>query len=230
MTADPHLLIDDQRRFSGAVGASLSHEINNVLAIVSELNGIIEDLHAFRGSDEPISPEKLENLTGRISKELDRGKDFVKLLNRFAHSVDHPAGPLDLAEVIDQVSRIIARPARLRNVAVATGSLCDNATVTGNRLDLLHLLYRVTEVAMLASVKGATVTILLEREGTRFRVQWTGDLPCDVSDTVSGKHVQAAAMARKTGGALDAALDAGKPVAMTLELNRELSSMILYGE
>ena len=113
----------NQLRFGGAVGASLSHEINNVLAIVGELNGLLEDLYAFRKKDEAIDPTKLKSVTDRIASEIQRGKHFVKQLNTFAHSVDTPEQEMDLAEVLRRVMNLSARLARLRKVTFTTGAL-----------------------------------------------------------------------------------------------------------
>jgi C4-dicarboxylate-specific signal transduction histidine kinase len=226
MTSDSNTLFDDQRRFGGAVGASLSHEINNVLAIVSELNGILEDLHTFRKQDEPINPEKLENITGRIAAELSRGQDFVKRLNRFAHSVDHPISQMDLSDVILQVAGLIARSARLRTVTVETGPLAEHAVVTANRFDILHLLYRVLEAVVGASVKDSRITISLQREEDCYRVVIGGNGTGEITEQTRRALALAQVTAERLGGRIDSGIDTGTPPSLVLVLKRDLPCVI----
>jgi len=59
------LLKDEGLAFFGAITASISHELNNVIAIIDQSAGLLNDLLAGAQYGRPITNEKLE----RISKK-----------------------------------------------------------------------------------------------------------------------------------------------------------------
>jgi C4-dicarboxylate-specific signal transduction histidine kinase len=101
-------------RFFGAITASISHEINNVLAMVNELSGLFEDSLMMARKGRPLDPERLSGIAERISGQVERGKQIVTGLNSFAHCVDNPRSSLDLAENLEQITALCQRFARLR--------------------------------------------------------------------------------------------------------------------
>ena len=85
----------NQLLFFGAIGASLSHEINNVFAIVGELSGLIEDLSGSADEDRKLSADKRASITGRIANQVERGKTYTKQVNSFSHSPEKTGQEMD---------------------------------------------------------------------------------------------------------------------------------------
>ena len=83
-------------RFFGEMSASISHEIKNVLAIVNENAGLLQDMVMMIEKGMPLSPERLSGLARSIVRQVKRGDRIVKDMNRFAHSADHPAETVDI--------------------------------------------------------------------------------------------------------------------------------------
>ncbi len=89
---------DDATAFFGQVTASTTHEIQNVLAIIKENAGLMEDFimmnpDSSSGSNSPgpNSSGLMENITkciGKIKEQAYRGVDLTSGLNWFAHSTD----------------------------------------------------------------------------------------------------------------------------------------------
>ena len=77
-------------QFFGKMSASISHEMKNVMAIINENAGLLEDLTVMAEKGMPIDPERLKTQASRIMKQIRRGDDIIKGMNRFAHSVDEP--------------------------------------------------------------------------------------------------------------------------------------------
>lgn len=90
---------DENLAFFGRVNASISHELKNVMAIISETAGLLNDLNRLASSGRPIDPEMLRLCTESIIEEIHRGFGVIRQMNRFAHSVDHASGEVDLNEV-----------------------------------------------------------------------------------------------------------------------------------
>jgi signal transduction histidine kinase len=91
----------DSLAFFGKVNASISHELKNVMAIISETAGLLGDLSDMASTGTPIEPDMLKNCTDSIVEEIQRGFATIRQMNRLAHSVDTPAGSVNLMDVLD---------------------------------------------------------------------------------------------------------------------------------
>ena len=103
-------------QFMGKMTAGITHEMNNVLAIIKEAGGLMEDLLAMSGGDNVPKVEKWQRSLGRIKDQVDRGVVLSRTLNRFAHSMDDPAAAVDLGGMLDQARVLNERFARLKKV------------------------------------------------------------------------------------------------------------------
>ena len=74
--------------FFGQVSASFTHEMQNVLAIIRESSGLLEDLFAFAGPKDWAHLEKFNRSLQGIQNQVSRGLELMKRLNRFAHAPD----------------------------------------------------------------------------------------------------------------------------------------------
>ncbi len=86
--------------FFGKVNANISHELKNILAIISETAGFLNDLTELARQGNDIELSMLENCSSSIAEEIQRGFDTIKQMNKFAHSVDVPIREIDLQETM----------------------------------------------------------------------------------------------------------------------------------
>lgn len=100
----------------GKISAAISHDLKNVLAIVNENAGLLDDLalRAAKGID--IPPERLSTATARILKQVKRGDTVLKNLNRYAHSTDAPLQQVNLAEMVALMVDLAGRQAAMKEV------------------------------------------------------------------------------------------------------------------
>lgn len=96
----------DSLAFFGKVNASISHELKNVMAIISETAGLLGDLSEMARGGKPIDPEMLTSSTDSIVEEIQRGFSTIRQMNRFAHSVDTPVLSVDLMDILDLVRNL----------------------------------------------------------------------------------------------------------------------------
>jgi len=92
---------NDDLMFFGKVNASISHELKNILAIISETAGFLNDLTEMASEGKNIDLEMLRTCSKDIVEEVQRGFATIKQMNRFSHSVDVPFKGLDLAETLN---------------------------------------------------------------------------------------------------------------------------------
>jgi signal transduction histidine kinase len=93
----------DSLAFFGKVNASISHELKNVMAIISETSGLLSDLSDLASTGKPIAPEMLKSCTGSIIEEIQRGFAIIRQMNRFSHSVDSPVQSVNLLDTLEMV-------------------------------------------------------------------------------------------------------------------------------
>jgi signal transduction histidine kinase len=126
------LLLQTGLAFFGTITASVSHELNNVISIIDQTNGLLEDLIAGAESGTPVTVEKLERVVTSIQKHAARGLKIITRLNKFAHSIDEPVREYDLNETVRNLADLAARFAGLKRVALEVNFAEEPLTVTGN--------------------------------------------------------------------------------------------------
>lgn len=152
--------------------ASQSHELKNVLAIVGEASGLVEDLLALARMQQPEStmPEdvttRLDKALGSIATQVERGHRLTSDLNILAHLPDRRLEPtkpeVDLGFIAGLACRLLERKARRANVqltppvATATAAPADAHRCLAACLVLLEWLYqsrRPGEEVLVAAVQ-----------------------------------------------------------------------------
>ena len=74
--------------YFGMVSASVSHELKNVLAILNENAGLLQDFAAMAEQGLPLDPDRIRRLAATMLGQIDRGDAIINRMNRFAHSAD----------------------------------------------------------------------------------------------------------------------------------------------
>jgi signal transduction histidine kinase len=144
-------------RFFGKVSASISHEIKNVFAVIHAGAGLLEDLSLLAAKGRPLEPEKLQQGSGSILRQIQRGDEIVRNMNTFAHSVDEDVRNVDVSSVLELMVKISQRLAAARNVRLELGE-CRSCPVRTDPYFLEHLLFGVIELAVAHASSGSVVT------------------------------------------------------------------------
>lgn len=97
------LLFEEGLSFFGQINASISHELKNILATVSETSGLISDLIEVSESGKPLDVQAIKSSSREITDEIQRGFVTIKQMNIFAHSVDNSFGEITLTDTLDLV-------------------------------------------------------------------------------------------------------------------------------
>ena len=109
----------DGLAFFGRVNASISHELKNVMAIISETAGLLGDLSDMAATGSPVPPDMLKSCTGSIMEEIQRGFTVIRQMNRFAHSIDAPYASVDLEAMLDLVVNLAGYLSFSANTTIA---------------------------------------------------------------------------------------------------------------
>ncbi len=212
-------------RFFGAVGASLSHEINNVLAIINELSGLMGDFLVAAESGRPLDQERLKNSVERIAKQVGRGKGYIKALNQFSHAMDNPRASLDSRESFEQIVSVCQRFYTLKKVSLDSTLPDSPLVLEGSPFDLQHLIYRCLDAALQASGSGQCIEIRLQPDSDGARIVLTGQDACEITEEVTSRLDLLLGLTELLGGSAEITAQPGSPLALALVLPRRLGSL-----
>jgi signal transduction histidine kinase len=163
MTAQYDTIGGSGLQFFGKVSASVSHELKNVLAIINENAGLLEDLTfaARRGS--PIDPDRLEKTVQNFAKQIRRADEILRNMNRFAHSVDQFESQTDLGELAGLVAQLAGRKAAMGRILLETTTLSQPIILITNPFLVENLIWLTLEFAISATAAGATIRLEPEK-------------------------------------------------------------------
>ena len=167
-------IYDNSLKFFGAITASVSHELNNVISIIDQTGGLLDDLLYSADAGKPIPPGKLHSIVDKIAVQTDRGVRIIKRMNYFAHSIDDPIRQTDIIQLIDNFSQLMQRLASQKKIEIIASYSADPISVSTSPFLLELLLYYLIKSSFVsydterklrieASQSGGELIILVER-------------------------------------------------------------------
>jgi hypothetical protein len=145
--------------FFGTVVAVTTHELKNVLAIINENKGLLEDFaHLARQEERELEPDTALTTAAAISRQVERADMIVKNLNRFAHSPDQEVKSVDLGEIVALAAALARRPAAARALTLREAEKPGPVPLATAPFMLLHLLWRGLEFAFQVAAAGSELS------------------------------------------------------------------------
>jgi signal transduction histidine kinase len=145
--------------FFGRITAGVTHEIKNVLAIIQESSGLMEDVLDVTENSTFPHKEKFIKSLDRIRRQIQRGIDVTTCLNWFAHSPDRTPSSLDLNETSRQMVLLVSRFARLKNVALEASPSDPPMVITSDPVSLEMALFEAIEILLKVIDTGGKITL-----------------------------------------------------------------------
>lgn len=175
----------------GKISAAVSHDLKNVLAIINESAGLLDDLALRAGKGIDIPVDRLTITTARILRQVKRGDTVLKNLNRFAHTTDAPILESNVAETVALVVDLVARQALMKEIAFTTAAATAMIRTCQVYLEaFIYLLLRqITETLPRKEAVGISVE---QEEGTILvRLINTSGLPMILDGAFPGDQEKA---------------------------------------
>lgn len=174
--------------FFGRITAGVTHELKNVLAIINEASGLMQDLMALSG-EKPAYQDRFQKAFSSIKNQIQRGQNLIVKLNQFAHAPDTPAQTVDLCETAGNLAMLAQRFAALKNVSLKLAPPKSASSVQGT-LNLVHFqmaLFAAIECWLSVAAPGSEISIqIAEVENCgALRLACEGNLPLG-SDPAAG--------------------------------------------
>ncbi|MBW2344084.1 MAG: sensor histidine kinase [Deltaproteobacteria bacterium] len=159
-------------QFFGKMSATISHEINNALAIINENAGLLQDFILMAEKGMPLDPERLNSLAGKVIQQIRRAEGIIKNMNMFAHSVDESVKSINLSDVVELMTALSCRFASMRGVTVEPKPATLPVTITTNPFFLENLIWLCLDFAMDAAGAGNTIDIVSVKTETGAQVRF----------------------------------------------------------
>jgi len=182
MNGQLEIIAESGLQFFGKIAASISHEIKNVLAIINENAGLLEDFTLMAEQGMAIDPQRLKALSQALMKQVQRADTIVKNMNRFAHSADGSLQTIDLNDVIELLLALSNRIAAMRGITLNPKLNQNPVTIRTSPFLLMNLLWLCLDFAMDAAGGDKVVDLVTEKAdaGIQIRFKRVG-CPAEVS-------------------------------------------------
>jgi light-regulated signal transduction histidine kinase (bacteriophytochrome) len=106
-------------QFFGKLSAAVSHDLKNVLAVINEKAGLLEDFCHMARRGMAIDIDRIDAVTAQVKGQVARADEIIRCFNRFAHSADAPVAPIDLVASLNTLIQLAQRPLASLGVTVA---------------------------------------------------------------------------------------------------------------
>ena len=168
----PDIIAETGLQFFGRISASISHELKNVLAIINENAGLLEDYTLMADRGKPIDPVRLKMMAAAVKKQIVRADGIIKNMNRFAHSIDETFTDVDLSQIIEQFMALTGRFATMRGVKVDLQLPTSRITIPTSQYFLMNLLWLCLDFCMSAIGDEKRLKLVVEETQNSVRIRF----------------------------------------------------------
>ena len=180
--SEEKLLREKGLAFFGSITASFSHEINNVMTIINELAGLMDDLLQVGQQGRPLQLERLRGISERIGTQVKRGEEMIKRLNRFAHTIDETVKTVNMRELLGDLIALSERPLTLRRARLETQFPEETILLVSNPFLLQQAIFSCIDLVLAASHDNQLLRLILEKQDGGARITITGEYPIVKTD------------------------------------------------
>ena len=195
---------EEELAFFGAVTASISHDLNNAIAIIEQTAGLLEDLTMANDGGQPVPNEQLQNIAQRIANQTKRGATIVRRLNAFAHSVDEDDKELELNALVKTVIALAHRVAERKRVTVETCLPAQPVTIRNNAFRVQQAVFLSIQRAVDATQEEETIVLSTGTGDTSAWISVDAKIPDD-SPPANGTDLES--LMNQIGGKVESNID-----------------------
>lgn len=210
-------LPQSETAFFGRITAGVTHELKNVLAIINESSGLMQDLMAL-SKEMPAYHDRFQKALTSIKGQVQRGQSLIARLNQFAHAPDMAVRSLDLYETTGHLVALSQRFAALKQVTLKMVPPPPSEPPVQATIHLIQLqmaLFSAIECWLSLAAPGNEISIYLskKKDACTILMVCKGDFPVAADPagglTASEKWPLLQSLAATLGGAVE--IDRRKP-------------------
>ena len=154
----------------GKLMAGLSHEFKNHLAIIKELNGLIEDLLLLEEPGQSLDSERYKKIISGINGRIAEAAEMCRFLSGFSHRMDQPLSSISVTDVLQEKIYLLRRFAQQKQVDL-TSSFDEDLPVIFNDPSLLQFaIFCIIWPALELLQQGDKISITVVRKGQSVEI------------------------------------------------------------
>ena len=213
MSEEPRLrACEEDVAFFGRIAAGITHDMRNVLSIIGENAGLLDDQLALAESGKPLGRKRLDlellkKLSARIARQVQRGTQTMERFSRFAHAADQQTASFDLTALIETMTALGRRHVTLAGCKLEADLADGPIRVTSNPFKLQRAVFAAIELLLESLEKGESVTVRLATEGPAAVISVSGSVAG--GDELSGRVSQLSPVISELQGNIETSRDDG---------------------
>lgn len=154
----------------------ISHELKNILAIISETLGLFDELVALSAAGRKLEPKKLVAMSKSMIEEVERANEVIRCMNTFAHRVDAPAEKIDLNQILSLTLQLAAMDSVSKQVDIHFEA-ADSRSIYTSPFFVQNLFQQAVYFALQAAGPERQIRIQLQPDGSGLKVVISGLSP-----------------------------------------------------
>lgn len=172
--------------FFGRITAAFTHDMKNVLAVIKESAGLMEDLLSLSQNAAFPHKDRFARTLATIQAQVKRGVDLSSRLNRFAHSPDEDVATVDLNEILEQVVFLSGRFARLKEVSLSLKPHPQALPVVASPVGLQMAVFTCLECCWKSVSGGGSVSLSVAQDKQEVIITFACGGGADVEEEPAG--------------------------------------------
>jgi len=189
--------------FFGRIAAGISHDMRNVLSIIGEYAGLLEDLAALAERGKPVDLERLKKVSGSVGRQVRKGTETMERFSRFAHAADEQTASFDLAGLVENTAalaqRHVAQAGCRLEVELPEGAL----PVRSNPFSLQRAVHCAVDTILSCPKREEMIAIRIVREGPGAVIRVSGRVERGTDGELAARIAQLSAVLSELRGSLE---------------------------
>jgi hypothetical protein len=195
-------LLEQGLRFLARQTSAQSHELTNVLNIINELVGLLNDMVRAYACERSIEPNRFAEVVAKTQRQVQRGETVIRGMSHLAHSVDSIIGTLPLSELNARITFLAGRILRLDRARLTVSQPEHDVALVGFVLGYQQAVLAAMELALEAGAKNHALELRFVTSPDEVGIIIEADVPLD-PDAAPREHERALAhLVSSLGGCL----------------------------
>lgn len=165
MNQEGHRRPEDSLAFCGTIGADVSHDLRNVLSVIGEYAGLVDDLLGLAENGKPVDYARLRKAAANIARQVSKGTEMMERFSRFAHAADEPTTSFDLTALVENMAALVQRRVTLAGCRLQTELPGKAVPVRGNPFAMQQVVFCSIQRVLESLQKGEPVRVKLTSQG-----------------------------------------------------------------
>jgi two-component system NtrC family sensor kinase len=157
------LVQSDKLAAMGKMAASVAHEVNNPLAVISEKTGWALDLLEEEEFQQTKNVEEFRRSLRKIEEHVERARKVVHNMLGFARRMEPRTEDVDINQVIDQTISLLENYARTSNIDIQTHLAPDLPIIASDQAQLQQVFLNLVSNAIDAIGTSGSIEVSTRR-------------------------------------------------------------------